>query len=342
MSRTGVWGRRSARSRKATAAVAGLLSLGLVVSGCSSSDDEGASATDSQSAEDGTRTVTDSEGTQVEVPAHPERAATLHFAATEALLDLGVTPVLQGSGNLKTLLPADEYEKVKDVPQVELGADLNVEEIAQADPDIILAADMVDKKIVEQLKEIAPVYVYTHKKDRSNWEGRGDQIADAMNLGDKLDDVKTELKDRQQEIADKYKGTLSGMHAALFGAWKPNEFSIVGPESMPGHILVPAGLQWDATTTDLTRGIDGQELTQSTEKITSTLKDAEVIFYGTDLFGEPADETGPVLEMQAYKDLPAVKDGKSFPIGKQTIADYMDAFNVLDFLEDALKKLEDN
>lgn len=351
MALTGARGRGSRRSRKATAAVAGLLTLGLVVTGCSSSDDDataasgaasdqGSSDTAAAGTEDGTRTVTDSEGTQVEVPAHPERPVTLHFAATEALLDLGVTPVLQGSGDLQTLLPADEYAKVKDVPQLELGADLNVEEIAQADPDIILAADMVDKKIVEQLKEIAPVYVYTHKKDRANWEGRGDQIADAMNLGDKLDEVKTELKERQQEIADTYKDTLAGFDAALFSAWIDNEFSIVGPESMPGHILTPAGLRWDPTTTDLTKGIDGQELNQSTEKITSTLQDADVIFYGTDLPGTPSPETDAVLQMQAYQDLPAVKAGKSFPIGKPAIAGYMDAFNVLDFLEAALKELE--
>lgn len=286
--------------------------------------------------------MTDSEGTEVEVPVHPERPVTLHFAATEALLDLGVAPVLQGqgSGGLEKLLPEDEYEKVKDVPQVELGADMNVEEIAQADPDIILAADMVDPAVVGQLREFAPVYVYTHKKDRSNWQGRSDQIADAMNLTSELDDVKAELKERQQEIADKYKGTLADTHIAMFAAWKPNEFTIVGPESMPGRILTPAGLQWDDTTTGLTEGIDGEELKQSTERITSTLNGADAIFYGTELFGDPAEETGSVLEMPAYKVLPAVEDGKSYPIGKQTIAGYMDAFNMLDFLEDALKKLQ--
>jgi iron complex transport system substrate-binding protein len=329
--------RKTRKTRQAATAVAALLSLGLVVSGCSSSDDDGAAS--SSDAQDGTRTVTDSEGTQVEVPAHPERAATLHFAATEALLDLGVAPVVQGSGNLKSLLPADDYEKVKDVPQLDQ-SDTDIEKIAQAKPDIILAADMVDKQTVEQLRDIAPVYVYTHAKDRSNWEGRGDQIADAMNLGDKLDDVKKELKDRQQEIADKYKGTLEGFRGALFGGWKENSFTVIGPESMPGRILAPAGLQWDATTTDMTKGIDGQELSQSVENLPSTLKDADAVFYGTDLFGKPAVDTGSVLELQAYKDLPAVKAGKSFPIGKQTIAGYMDAFNALDFLEDALKKLE--
>lgn len=318
--------------------LAALLSLGLVVSGCSSSDDD--DSTSAEASED-TRTVTDSEGTEVEVPVHPEKAVSLHFAATEALLDLGVTPVLQGSGDLKTLLPAHEYELVKDVPQLELGSDLNVEEIAQAEPDIILAADMVDKEVINQLKEIAPVYVYTHKKDRANWEGRGDQIADAMNLSDRLEDAKTRLKDRQEEIAGEYRDTLASFDAALFGAWSESEFGIVGPESMPGHILTPAGLQWDATTTDLTKDIDGQELNQSTEKITSTLSDADVVFYSTDLFGEPAVDTGSVLDMQAYRELPAVKAGKSFPIGKQTIAGYLDAFNVLDFLEAALKELED-
>lgn len=313
------------------------LSLGLVVSGCSSSDDD--DSTSSETSEDSTRTVTDSEGTEVEVPAHPEKAVALHFGATEPLLDLGVTPVLQGTIDVDAFLPEEEADKMRDVPQLDL-TNLNIELIAEEEPDIILAADMVDKGIVDQLRDIAPVYVYTHSKDRGNWEGRSDQIADAMNLSDRLDGLKVDLKDRQEEIAAQYGDALAGFTSAQFASWSDGEFAVVGTESMPGRIFGPTGLQWDAVTTEMTKDLDGAELVQSNEKITTTLQDADVLLYSTDLFGEINEYTSDLMEMSSYKDLPAVKAGKVFPIGKQTIAGYMDAFNALDFLEAALKELE--
>lgn len=266
---------------------------------------------------------------------------TLHFAATQALLDLDATPVLQGAGDIENLLPEDEYDKVAEVPQLDIQG-LVIERIALENPDIILVPNMVDEDVVEQLREIAPVYIYMHGgKDRSDWQGRGDQIAEAMNLTTELDDVKAQLAERQEQISGEYADTLSEIRTAHIAAWNDSEFGIVGPDSMSGRILSPTGLQWDENTTALTRDIDGQELSQSTEEITATLGDADVIFYSSDLFGGTLPELDEVMVMPAFRDLPAVRDGEVYPLGKQTIAGYIDSFNVLDFLEDALREMQE-
>lgn len=337
--------RTARRPRKTVAALAAALSLSLAATGCSSSgdDDDAPAAT----AEDATRTVTDSEGTQVTVPVHPERPVTLHFNATQSLLSLGVTPVLQATGNLEALLPAEEYAKVKDIPQLDQG-DTDIEKIAQADPDLILVPNATEDTTVAQLRDIAPVYVYTHSgKGRSDWKGRSDEIADAMNLNGKLDDVKARLADRQSQIATEHGETLGKIRAALFtvggsrgGGSSAGGFGIAGPDSMSGRVLGPAGLRWDDRTTDLTAGIDGQSLSLSDEQITSTLSDADVLFYATDIFGEGTPELETMRGLAAFQDLPAAQAGKVYPVGKQLVAGYMDAFNNLDFLESALQDLE--
>jgi hypothetical protein len=166
------------------------------------------------------------------------------------------------------------------IPQLDQG-DTDVEKIAQADPDLILVPNATEQTTVYQLREIAPVYIYTHSgKGRSDWTGRNDQIADAMNLNGKLDDVKKRLADRQAQIAAEHKETLATVRAALFtvggsrnGGSSEGGFGIAGPDSMSGRVLGPAGLQWDDTTTGLTAGIDGQSLSLSDEKITSTFSD---------------------------------------------------------------------
>lgn len=330
--------------RKSAAAFAAVFTLSLAVTGCSSSSDDTPAST---SAQDATRTVTDSEGNRVDVPAHPQRPVTLHFNATEALLSLGATPVLQATGNLKALLPADEYAKVKDIPQLDQG-DTDIEKIAQADPDIILVPNATEDTTVSQLRDIAPVYAYTHSgKGRSDWRGRNDEIADAMNLNGKLDDVKKHLADRQEQIAAEHRETLEKVRAALFtvggsrdGGSSGGGFGIAGPDSMSGRVLSPAGLQWDDTTTDLTAGIDGQSLSLSDEQITSTFSDADVLFYATDIFGKGTPELETMRDLPAFQGLPAAQAEKVYPIGKQLVAGYMDAFNNLDFLESALKDLE--
>lgn len=86
-------------SRRRALKFATLLTAGaLVITGCSAEDNSTTQATESSSNEAGgedsaaqgdTRTVTDYEGNEVEVPSDPQRVVTLHFAATEALVDLG-------------------------------------------------------------------------------------------------------------------------------------------------------------------------------------------------------------------------------------------------------------
>lgn len=84
---------------------------------CGGGSDDPATTTDaSTEVVAGTISVTDANGDTVEVPAKAERVVTTHYAATQAMLDLGVTP--HASGNYTdSAVPADYLAKLQGVPR---------------------------------------------------------------------------------------------------------------------------------------------------------------------------------------------------------------------------------
>ena len=140
-------------SRRRALKFATLLTAGaLVITGCSAEDNSTTQATESSSNEAGgedsaaqgdTRTVTDYEGNEVEVPSDPQRVVTLHFAATEALVDLGLAPVGQG-GYTEGLLPSEKAKDIENVPQVSEREGIELEAIAALEPDLILVPNYVE------------------------------------------------------------------------------------------------------------------------------------------------------------------------------------------------------
>lgn len=333
--------------------LASVLTAGaLIITGCSSSDaNENASANNTSSAEStetkasdsgegATRTVTDSEGNEVAVPSDPQKIVTLHFAATEALVDLGLTPVGQGSFN-DGLLPPDKAEKIKDVPSVNTEDGVQLETIAALEPDLILVPNMIEPSDVEALREIAPSYIYTHSgEQRANWSGRVAQIADATNQSDKIDELEAELEARQAEIAETYADELDGLRFAVINSYVDQEVALNSDTSMLGSILGPAGVQWSEQQNAIVGDEEGGELTVSLEQLTEAVGDADVILYGTDLNQKPTDSFETMQESEMFQSLGAVKEGNVFPIGKMTVAGYTDAMASLDMLEDLLKKLQ--
>src|SRR5699024_9930117 len=131
------------------AVIAGTAGLALLA-GCQGGGGEAASSTSSE-----TRTVTDATGAEVEVPETPEAVATLHYAATETLMDLDAPPVAQGAYE-EPAVPEDWVDEVGDIP-VASQQEPDLEKLAEAEPDLILSQDVYDVEVNEQRKEITLV-----------------------------------------------------------------------------------------------------------------------------------------------------------------------------------------
>ena len=166
----------------------GLTALCLVgTAACGSSDASGSTQSAPASQAGDTRTVTDAKGVQVQVPSKPSRVVALHYAGTQAVMDLGVKPVGTGPAGQagddgEDYVPAHLWKDLKDIPIVNKGPEVDVEAVAKQEPDLILATNITEDDVLAQLRKIAPVYQFTLRGgERKDWQSRVGQVADALN-----------------------------------------------------------------------------------------------------------------------------------------------------------------
>lgn len=304
-------------------------------SSCDDAADESADESEDAAA-DGTRTVVDATGTEVEVPANPEHVITLHYAATQPMYDLGLMPVGQGEFN-DGIIPEDVLPELSNVPVVTEQGEPQLEDIALLEPDLILAPNTTADDVLEHLRSTAPVYVFTLRGgDRANWPQRTEEVADAINRTDGLDQLQTGFEARQQEIADTYADEIADTKVVVIGSFEENNLYVWGEENMTGSILMPLGFTYSEQANAIVANEDEPEATVSFEKVGSAIGDADLVLYDSNLRGEVSAFTTALIESPLFLELPAVKEGNAFASGKNTIAGYSDANYLLDRVESIL------
>ncbi|MFD1859601.1 ABC transporter substrate-binding protein [Aeromicrobium camelliae] len=321
-----------------TTLLTGAAALALALSGCGSSSDD-ASEDGGSSGE--TRDVVDATGAEVTVPADPQRIVTLHYAATQPILDLGLADQLVGQGVFEPgIIPEDLADTVEDIPVVAENVEPKLEEIAALEPDLILVPNVLEEEVTDQLAAVAPVYTFTLRGgDRANWGQRTEEVADATNTSDRVDELEAEFEERQQSIAEEYADVIEGKTVAVLGAYEENNFYAWGESNMMGTLLMPLGFTWSEQENAIVEGQPEPEATVSNEKLTSAVGDADLLFLDSNLRAEPNAFMTALQETALYQDLPAVQAGHAWFAGKNTVAGYTDAHYTLDRVEEALQAL---
>lgn len=128
----------------------------LTLSACGSSDDKAEAAGTGAAA---TTQVTDAAGTKVKVPVAPKRVVALSEMDLDASLALGVEPVGLTAGRGQKGAPQYLAEQAKSIPVVGAVTGPDIEKVVQAKPDVILAGQLADEQVLEQLRRIAPTVV---------------------------------------------------------------------------------------------------------------------------------------------------------------------------------------
>ncbi|GAA1858103.1 ABC transporter substrate-binding protein [Brevibacterium marinum] len=318
-------------NRITAAVIASVAGLGLLA-GCSGG--EGGDREGSGEAE--TRTVTDSSGAEIEVPAEPENVATLHYAATETLMDLDLPPVGQGAFQ-EPFVPEEWVEQLGDIPVV-AQREPDLEQLAEVAPDLILAPNIYEPDTIEQMEEIAPVYQFTLRGgDRADWQQRVEEVADAVNQSGELEKLDADFEAEQKKIAAEHGDALEGAKLGVVSSFEDNSAYLWGSENMVGSLFRPLGFDWsddedaaigeyaDAAQGGNTSGIKEPEAQISMEVLDESLSDADIIFVTSDMRGEYDALTEKLLDSAVFEELPAVRAGHVYPHGKATIAGYSDA-----------------
>ncbi|MFF9781006.1 ABC transporter substrate-binding protein [Streptomyces nigrescens] len=103
--------------------------------------------------------ITDATGTEVKVPAAPERVVALSEMDLDSALALGVKPVGLTAGRGQHGAPGYLADRAKGIPVVGAVTGPDIEKVVRSRPDVILAGQTADAQVLKQLRRIAPTVV---------------------------------------------------------------------------------------------------------------------------------------------------------------------------------------
>ncbi|GAA1489662.1 ABC transporter substrate-binding protein [Brachybacterium sacelli] len=330
----------SVLDRRSLLAGAGLLGL-TTLSACGAG--EAGTLTSGSDDDSDLRTVTDAMGREVELPLQPRAVVSLHYAGTQAMMDLGVIPVGTGAAGQSgedglEYVPENLWTDLQEVPVVVPGGEVDIEAVAGLEPDLVLAHNVLEDDVLSQLEQIAPVFGFTLRGgDRADWQQRVHEVAEALGLGQEFTDLKSAWEDELATTAEEYADVTDGLVVGVIGAYETGNFYAWGEENMPGTLLTPLGLTWSAQENQAVAGQGEPEATISSERILEVVGDADLLFYDSNLLGEPNSFMVELQESSLYQQLEAVKAGRVHAFGKNTIAGFSDARFSLEQIRGALE-----
>ena len=246
-------------SRGSCAVAATALSLVLLTTGCTPSDEkageggegskkvatggEDFSNADKETAKLGSdagpgvfpRTLTHAGGT-TEIKEKPERVVVLDTGELDDVLALGITPV--GMVTTKGAHPVPSYlaDRVKGVETVGSINELDLETIAELEPDLILGSQLRADKLYEQLDSIAPT-VFSIRPGfpwKENFTLVGEALGLEKDAAKALDEYGRSTKDLDEAV--------EGQTTISLVRFMPERLRLYGNKSLIGVILKDAGL----------------------------------------------------------------------------------------------------
>ncbi|MFJ9685196.1 ABC transporter substrate-binding protein [Streptomyces bacillaris] len=259
-----------------------------------------------------TRTVTDIAG-KVEVPAEPKRIVSVDFYSPATLVDLGVKPVgvVEGfDSDDPDLRPKRYHDALKDTATIGTYYQLNIEAVAQQNPDLIFAETrFLRKGELKRLQGIAPV-VQLDAAGVGAWKDRTLMIGAAVGKSAEIEKQAAVFEKRAGELKKKYADVLEKNRIAVFAYGQDHSTWGTYPA---GHFYVPV---WDAVgatfrpfTEGEHKGVEGSVSEWLSLEQIGKLDNADILLYAYGA-GDFVDKT--LARNTVWKNLPAVKNGMVF------------------------------
>lgn len=240
-------------------------------------------------------TLTDDAAREVTLPAEPERIVSLAPSNTEIVCALDACDQLVGVTDF------DDYpDQVADVPDVVIGAVVDIELVVAADPDLILAAgnELTSSAVITELTDLGyPVLVlYPESLDEVLDNVR--LVGAAINAGELAEALVGEMQDR-----------IAGVVDAVAGADRPRTFYEVGV--FEGAIYTAGQDSFLASLITLAGGdpITGDALTTAIALEDLITADPELILLG-DAAYDPSITPDSVAARPGWNAMSAVQGGR--------------------------------
>ncbi|GGT08283.1 ABC transporter substrate-binding protein [Nonomuraea spiralis] len=243
------------------------------------------------------REVKDATGTLIKVPAEPKRVVTLTQEDLDAVLALGVTPVGITNGQGIDTPPAYLADRVKGVPIVGNLLQPVIDKVVEAAPDLILAGDLQDQQVLDQLRKITPATVVT-MAPTDDWKLSFMGVGNALN---KLDVAKKVMADYDARVAEA-KTEVKPAEVSIV-RWNPQGPSWMEKRQFAGFVATDLGM-----TRPAAQDKDGtaHSMPLSLEALSDI--DGEWLFVST-LTADGEKTLAEIRQTPAFKELKAVKAG---------------------------------
>ncbi|MFD5557080.1 ABC transporter substrate-binding protein [Streptomyces sp. NPDC127068] len=322
--------------------LAGALALSLALTGCGSSDDEKGS-----DAKDKTRVFAADNG-KITIPADPKRVVATGYAVP-VLIEAGAP--LVGISSWKRGEPMMNekdlaaYKKLTKVAG-EQAAETNYEAIAEADPDLIVIgvpAPVLGDIDVKRLESIAPV-VAIGPTVPSAWRELSHKQADAAGALKQFDSVKATYEAKASELAKKYESVLPKLklgHVGAYGEVAKGNFHREFGRSWGSNIAEDVGAKYYGKVKKAGPGSQSVSEYPSIEELPESLGEADAITYSVQADGSVPEPVKYVMDSKLWKNLPAVKAGKTFAFRYTEAATYGQGVQTLDAIDKAFAPLLD-
>jgi len=277
--------------------------------------------------------IVDAENGAIEVPADPQRVATLG-RSTASFLDLGGEPVGVTELGADDLAALSEQQQAAYRAATLLGtgaSEADLELLATLEPDLIVisAPDADFQQMKGQLQTIAPTVFLSFQSD---WNDRLEVLAEASNLTDVLEEQKAGYEERVARILDTYSAVIE---STSFGEVSRGEFD------EPGMFVLNGSLCSEVARADL--GLDIPDLGEGGEQRSfeqlGELAEYDVLLYPVDHEGNVPEEFAAVMETNAWQALPAVTSGHAVGVYCPWSRSYNFSSQYLDSLDRALASL---
>lgn len=301
------------RPRRRHAALAAAAALAVVLSGCASADPGTVPATEEPAAPTDSAfpvTVEHAFGETI-IDAAPERVVTWGWGSTDAALALGVTPVAMPfqayGGDENGVLPwireaLDASGDAAPIVLPDTGADVPFEEIAAAQPDVILAHySGITEEQYATLSEIAPVVAYPDLPWSTPWRDVISITGTALGLDDEAGAV---LADIDARIAEEAAAHPEFEGLTLATAWDVGgTFYVYADEDPRVEFMLDLGFVNAPSVDELDTEESPFYFTLSYENVDQLESDVLVVY------GSTPEEAQALLDAPYSAGLPQVESG---------------------------------
>ncbi|GAA4956496.1 iron-hydroxamate ABC transporter substrate-binding protein [Streptomonospora halophila] len=299
----------------------------LVLSGCTGGTAGDAGGSQSES---GATRAFDSDHAQepVEIPRDPRRIVAVGWSVTALISVEEANLVGVSSGTHDTGMTPEELKKAQGLPQVGRDLEINVEKVAELEPDLIVSGLPAAMEFdYSELEQVAPVAVAAMNIP-SEWKEMNRRIADAAGVSDAHSALIDTYDSRAAELQEEYADVLADTVFVSIDAYGDGNWTLEHQGSHGTTVPADAGLRF---TPELADGGFSESL--PLERL-DRLDEYDAVLTRADAEGEPTEPVQEVMDQGVWQDLDPVRADRVYPVPQLGAMSYTTGLELFDQLEE--------